>query len=201
MNGASPSILTSSTGTASVFTTNALTGNLFSAATSIGIGASSGTTTINNANLTLPNGQLNINTSTPTIVSTNSGSANVFNTTTLDGKLFGAATTIAIGASTGTLTLNNVTITAPNATSFNMNGASPSIVTTSTGTASVFNTSALTGNLFGVATTIGIGASATAGTTVTIGANNNTATNKLVIGAGGTSAIATIDVANSRAKY
>ena len=38
LNGASPSIVTSSTGTASVFNTNALTGNLFGAASAITIG-------------------------------------------------------------------------------------------------------------------------------------------------------------------
>jgi len=58
-----------------------------------------------------------------------------------------------------------------------MNGASPSITTTSTGTASVFNTNALTGNLFGAATTVSIGAS-TGTTTIN---NNVTVTGNLTV--------------------
>ena len=142
INGANPNIVTSDTGTASVFNTNALTGNLFGAATTIGIGATTGTLTINN----------------PTVVGTQS-TQNLYNATATTMNFAGAATTITIGATTGTLNLRNVTITAANATAFNINGASPSIVTSSTGTASVFNTNALTGSLFGAATAIGIGAS------------------------------------------
>jgi hypothetical protein len=51
LDNASPSITTTGS-TASVFNTNALTGNLFGAATTISIGASTGTTTVNN-NLTV----------------------------------------------------------------------------------------------------------------------------------------------------
>jgi hypothetical protein len=51
LDNASPSITTTGSA-ASVFNTNALTGNLFGAATTISIGASTGTTTINN-NLTV----------------------------------------------------------------------------------------------------------------------------------------------------
>lgn len=42
-------IITSGTGTAAVFNTNALAGNLFGAATTVAIGAATGTTTINNS--------------------------------------------------------------------------------------------------------------------------------------------------------
>jgi hypothetical protein len=72
-----------------------------------------------------------------------------------------AATTLNLGAATGTATINNPTITLGNATILNINGASPSITTSSTGTASVFNTNVLTGNLFGAATTMHLGARTT----------------------------------------
>jgi hypothetical protein len=91
---------------------------------------------------------------------------NLINTTATTVNAFGAATTIGVGAATGTVTIGNPTITGTNATSLNLNGASPSITTTSTGTVSVFNTNALTGNLFGAATTISVGANSG---TITIG--------------------------------
>ena len=100
--------------------------------------------------------------STVTINGTLAGSAisqDVFNTTATTVNFAGAATTLAIGASTGTATINNAAVTLANATALNINGTSPGIVTSSTGTASVFNTNALTGNLFGAATTVSIGAS------------------------------------------
>jgi hypothetical protein len=274
LNSASPSITTTGS-TASVFNTNALTGNLFGAATTIGIGAATGTLTLNNATVTTPGqlistragaltdgaGQLYLNGATgnridwntngtgapafttrsvgskivlyPLTNATNTDYAigidsgtfwasvpqndtalkfkwyggiteiasidgignqiltgdlavnggdittsqttfNLLNTTATTVNFAGAATTIGIGAATGTLTIGNVTITGTNATTFNMNGASPSIVTSSTGTASVFNTNALTVNAFNAATTatlvnsattLGIGNTATAAQT------------------------------------
>jgi hypothetical protein len=104
-----------------------------------------------------------------TSLTTNSASFDLVNTTATTGNLFGAATVVTIGATTGTLNLRNATITAANATTFNMNGASPSITTSSTATASVFNTNALTGNLFGAATTIAIGSSSAATLTLNPG--------------------------------
>lgn len=92
-------------------------------------------------------------------LTTDQTTGTLFNTTATTVNIAGAATTIAIGASSGTLTIGNATITATNATALNLNGTNPGIVTSSTGTASVFNTNALTGNLFGAATTISIGAS------------------------------------------
>jgi hypothetical protein len=125
----------------------------------INIGGASGTMTVGNPTLTMTGGTtFNMNGASPSIITSNAGTASVFNTNALTGNLFGAATTITIGATSGTLNLRNATITAANATTFNMNGASPSIVTSDTGTASIFNTNALTGNLFGAATTISIGA-------------------------------------------
>jgi len=95
------------------------------------------------------------------------------NTTATTVNFAGAATTIAIGGTTGTLTIGNPVITATRATTLNMNGASPSIVTTSTGTASVFNTNALTGYLFGAATTAYL---ATGASTLSIGSTSGTTT-------------------------
>jgi hypothetical protein len=186
MNGVSPSIVTSSTGTASVFNTNALTGNLFGAATTIAIGASTGTITLGNQTLTGTNlATFNMNGTSPFTIATSkaSSTANIFDSNVLTGNLFGAATTIAIGASSGTLTIGNATITGTNATAFNMNGASPNIVTSSNGTATVFNTNALTGNLFGAATTIAIGASTG---TLTIGNATITGTNASTFNMNGT---------------
>ena len=114
----------------------------------------SGNLTVTSATPTLA-----LNNTAPTISTNSSGStASVFNTNATTVNAFGAATTIAIGASTGTTTINNATVTLANATALNLNGASPGIVTSSTGTAAVFNTNALTGNLFGAATTVSIGA-------------------------------------------
>lgn len=95
-------------------------------------------------------------------------SIDVLNTTATTINAFGASTTLTLGAASGTLNLRNATITAANATTLNINGASPSIVTSDTGTASVFNTSALTGNLFGAATNITIGNTTTAAQNVSL---------------------------------
>ena len=115
----------------------------------------SGNLTVTSATPTLA-----LNNTAPTISTNSSGStASVFDTNATTVNAFGAGTTITIGATSGTLNLRNATITAANATALNLNGASPGIVTSSTGTASVFNTNALTGNLFGAATTVNIGAS------------------------------------------
>lgn len=111
----------------------------------------------------------------------------IFNTTATNISFAGAATTLAIGAATGTATIANATVTLSNATTLNINGASPSIVTTSTATASVFNTNALTGNLFGAATTITIGGTPTGAVTHNYSTNATAAaTTKTVnLGTGG----------------
>ena len=156
----STSILTDST-TFGLINSTATTVNFAGAATTINIGASTGTITLGNQILTGTNlATFNMNGTSPLTIATSrtSSTANIFDSNVLTGNLFGAATTIAIGASSGTLTIGNATITGTNATAFNMNGTNPSIVTSNTGTANVFNTNALTGNLFGDATTITIGA-------------------------------------------
>ena len=160
MNGADPVIATSSTGTAGVFNTSITTGNLFGAATSVTIGATTGTLNLRNVTITAANATtFNMNGANPSIITSSTGTASIFNTNATTGNLFGAASAVSIGATTGTLNLRNVTITADNATTFNMNGANPSIITSATGTASIFNTNATTGNLFGAASAVSIGAS------------------------------------------
>jgi hypothetical protein len=76
-----------------------------------------------------------------------------------------------------------------------MNGASPSITTTSTGTASLFNTAALTGNLFGAATTINIGHTATAAQTVNMfTASTGASTYNIATGATAAATTKTINI-------
>jgi hypothetical protein len=106
-----------------------------------------------------------------------------------------ASTTIAIGANGGTATILNPTVTLTNATVLNINGASPSIVTTSTGTASVFNTNATTLNFGGAATTMSIGNTATAAQTVNMfTASTGASTYNIATGANGTGVTKTVNL-------
>lgn len=131
---------------------------------------------------------------------TESSTFSVFNTTATTISAFGAATSLSIGAASGTLTIGNATITGTNATSLNLNGASPSITTTSTGIASVFNTNALTGNLFGSASAINIGNAdygkiATASSNLTISSGINATNSSITLAPQGTG---TVSVSNKR---
>jgi hypothetical protein len=151
-----------------------------------------GTQTLTNKTLTSPV----INTQ----VTTGSTSIDLWNATATTINFAGAATALAIGAATGTLTIGNPTITGTTATAFNMNGASPSIATTSTGTASVFNTNALTGALFGAASAITIGNTTfgrfvTSSSAVTISSGTNTVNSSITLAPQGTG---TVDVSNKR---
>lgn len=80
-------------------------------------------------------------------------------TTTLN--LAQSSTAINIGANTGTVTIDNPILTMTNGTTFNMNGVNPSIVSTDTGTANIFNTAITTVNIGGAAATINLGSSTT----------------------------------------
>jgi len=102
------------------------------------------------------------------ITTTVTGTATVFNTNATTVNAFGAAATIAVGASTGTITINNPTVTMANATTVNVNGANPTFAATSTGTLTLFNTNITTVNEYGAATTVNIG-NATAAQTISIG--------------------------------
>jgi hypothetical protein len=201
--GTSPTITTSIVaGSASmdVFNTTASTINAFSAATTLAIGAITGTATIKNTTVTLENATtLNINGASPAIA-TSSTTASVFNSTVTTLNIGGASTATTIGAATGTFTVNSVTLAHPNATSFTMNGASPAITTTSTGTASVFNTNALTGNLFGAASAITIGNATygrfvTSASAVTISSGSNAINSSITLAPQGTG---TVDVSSKR---
>jgi hypothetical protein len=96
-----------------------------------------------------------------TSVLTDSASFNLLNTVAATVNFAGAATTLSIGAATGTASINNVTLTLGNATALNVNGISPTIASTSTGTLTLFNTNLLTVNAFNAATTVTLANSAT----------------------------------------
>ncbi|NBU69992.1 MAG: hypothetical protein EBS53_00860 [Bacteroidetes bacterium] len=170
---------TGSTAASTTKTLNLGTGGAASSTTNVNIGSSNGgTTTINSG----------------TLVGA-SATQSLFNTTATTLNLGGAATSLNFGAATGTLTIANPTITGTNATTLNLNGASPSILTSSTGTASVFNTNALTGNLFGAATSISIGA-ATGTTTINHGLTVAGGTGQSFIVNDGTTNRFTVDSTN-----
>jgi len=98
-------ITTTSTGTATVFNTNATTLNVGGSATTVSLGAATGTTTINNA--ATVSADLAVNGGDITTSAT--GTATVFNTNATTLNVGGAATTVSIGAATGTATVNNAT--------------------------------------------------------------------------------------------
>ena len=99
-------ITTTSTGTATLFNTNATTVNIAGAGTTVSIGAATGTTTINNAN-TVVTGDLAVNGGD---ITTSAATATVFNTNATTVTAFGAATTCNLGPSgTSTNTTNIAT--------------------------------------------------------------------------------------------
>jgi hypothetical protein len=135
--------------TADVFNTVVTTGNLFGAGTTVSIGAATGTTTINNAN-TVVTGDLAVNGGD---ITTSATTFNLLNATVTTGNLFGAGTTISIGAATGTTTINNAnTVVTGDLT---VNGGD---VTTSATTFNLLNTTATSVNFAGAATALEIGA-------------------------------------------
>ena len=178
---------TGGTGLDSVVSNNNITFNIDSTVATL-----TGTQTLTNKTLTSPV----INTQ----VTTGSTSIDLWNATATTINFAGAATTLGIGAGTGTLTIGNPTITGTTATAFNMNGASPSIATTSTGTASVFNANALTGALFGAASAITIGNTTygrfvTSSSAVTISSGTNAVNSSITLAPQGTG---TVDVSSKR---
>jgi hypothetical protein len=88
------------------------------------------------------------------ITTTATGTATVFNANATTLNVGGAATTVSLGAATGTTTINNANTVVTG--DLAVNGAD--ITTTSTGTATVFNTNATTVNVGGAATTLSLGA-------------------------------------------
>ena len=155
-NGTSTAITTTGT-TATIFNTGATTLSLGGAATTLNIGAiSSGTVTHNYSNsfsstgtLTLNIGSANIGTATRNI-NIGTGSITTANQTISigTGAMSGGTHAINIGSSTATTTIGG-----------DLGVVGGNLTTTSTGTATLFNTNATTLNIGGAATTMAIGAS------------------------------------------
>jgi hypothetical protein len=118
----------------------------------------------------------------------------------------GASTSTSIGATTGTHTINNATVTFANATTVNMsaattvniNGASPTIATSSTGTVTLFNTAATTINMGGAATSVTIGSNTSTTTVQNIKYNGLEVApaNYIAVGATGTYVLSTTQTNN-----
>lgn len=149
--------LTTNQATFNLLNSNATTVNAFGAATTIEIGAATGTTNINN-NLDV-DGDINIDGGDLTVSTTTFNLANA-NATTVN--FAGAATLVEIGASTGTTNINNNLDVDGDV---NIDGGD---LTVSTTTFNLVNSTATTVNAFGAATTIEIGAA-----TGTTNINNN----------------------------
>jgi hypothetical protein len=167
-----PVTLSTTATTANVFNTGATTVNAFGAATVLSLGATTGTTTINN----------------PTVLGSQT-TQNLWNTVATTINFAGAATTLSVGASTGTTTVNNnlsvsgtsshtgnatfsgtlgvtgattlsstLGVTGQTTLSSNLAVNGGSITTTAT-TANLINSTATTLNIGGAATSINMGAS------------------------------------------
>ena len=150
--------LTTTATTFNLLPTNALTVNAFSVATDLRLGGATGTTTINNdlaiAGTTVFDGDLAVNGGDLTSSST---TFNLLPTTTTTVNAFGSATTVNIGATTGsTVIKNNLDVDGD----VNIDGED---LTVSTATFNLANTAATTVNAFGAATSLVL--AATTGTT------------------------------------
>jgi len=133
-----------------LFDTVATTVNFAGAATTVEIGAASGTTNINNnlevdLDLQVNGGDL----------TTNQSTFNLLNTTATTVNFAGAATTVEIGAASGTTNINNDLDVDGDV---NIDGGD---LTVSTATFNLVNTNATTVNFAGAATTLNIGSSST----------------------------------------
>jgi len=167
--------------TFNLLNTTVTTGNLFGAGTSISIGAATGTTTINNAN-TVVTGDLAVNGGDVTTTQT---TFNLLNTTVTTGNLFGAGTSISIGAATGTTTINNANTVVTG--DLAVNGGD---VTTTQTTGTVFNATATTVSVGGAATTLNLAHNTAAAQTVNLG-TGSTGASTYNLGTGATAAATT----------
>lgn len=156
--------ITTTATTFNLLNATATTVNAFGAATTLELGAATGTTNINNnldvdGDVNIDGGDLTVSTST----------FNLANTTATTINFGGAGTTIAVGASTGTTTINhNAAITLDLA----VNGGD---ITTTATTFNLINATATTVNFAQAGTAISIGA--TSGTTTVrndLAVNGNT---------------------------
>jgi len=127
VTSSSPVITTTSTGTVSLFNTNATAVNAFGAATAISIGASTGTTTVNNS--LVVSGNLTVNGTTTSINNS---------TITVDDKNLELGSVVAVTGLTGTITTaaNSSTITGLATTS----GLIPGMALTKTSGTGAFGT-------------------------------------------------------------
>jgi hypothetical protein len=150
--------ITTNQTTFNLLNATATTVNFAGAATTLEIGAATGTTNINN-NLDV-DGDVNIDGGDLTVSTT---TFNLANTTATTVNFAGAATSIEIGAATGTTNINNNLDVDGDV---NIDGGD---LTVSTTTFNLANTTATTGNLFGVATGVNVGISAAAASTLTYG--------------------------------
>jgi len=149
--------------TVNLWNTTSTTVNAFGAATALNLGAATGTTNIkNNLDVDL---DLNVDGGD---ITTSASTSNVFNTPSTV-TAFTNASSVSVGGSTGTLTLNN-----------------PTVVGSAT-TVNLWNTTSTTVNAFGAATALNLGAAAS---TVTIG--KTTGNTLLNISGNGTTGTATI---------
>ena len=121
--------LTANTTTFNLLNSTVTTLNAGGAATTIALGANSGTITIGN----------------PTLVGTQTTQA-VYNTTATTVNAFGAATALNVGAATGIATLNNANIWVPNATTIDGAQTTVNLLTQNATTISAF-TKATTANV------------------------------------------------------
>jgi hypothetical protein len=142
--------LTTNQTTFNLLNSTATTVNFAGAATTIEIGAASGTTNINNnldvdGDVNIDGGDLTVSTTTFNLANTNATTVN----------FAGAATTIEIGSASGTTNINNNLEVDGDVT---IDGGD---LIASTSTFNLVNTNATTVNAFGAATTINIGTSAT----------------------------------------
>jgi hypothetical protein len=151
--------LTTDQTTFNLLNTTATSVNAFGAGTAISIGAATGATTINNATTTLT-GSANINGGT---LATNQTTFNLVNATATTVNFAGAATTLEIGAATGTTHIkNNLDVDGD----VNIDGGD---LTVSGSTFNFANTNITTLNAAGVATAINLAGSAAAASTLTFG--------------------------------
>lgn len=130
-------ITTTSTGIATVFSSNALNASAFLAASGISVGSSVGTLFVNNVQTAL-SGELSLG--TPRITTSSTGTAFLFNANATTLNLGGAATTVTVGATASTTaTIRGGTIVG------------------NTASQNVFNSTATVLNAFGAATGLTIG--------------------------------------------
>ena len=162
INANGGTIATTSTGTVNLFNTNATGLQMGGAATSVSIRATSGTATIKNVTLSLPNA---------TAVNAGSATGNFSSLTTGGGYGSTGATIDNNGniQAKGNLTIDGSSqLSGAVTTNGTINANGGTIATSVTGTASIFNTNATGLNIGGAASTISLGA--TSGTTTI---NNN----------------------------